>query len=287
MEENKKAFIMELAEVKPHVGTAEGGHPNLLGYLFMEKGLVVKPGQEIHFAIGLNEIQPGGGIEEHYHSNETPYHHVYYVISGQIHAKVGDIEKTVSGDTVIYSYSNVKHSIKNVGKDIAKVLRMDAQREKDDRGTMVQSKNKPDVGKQVTGGTKKAFIVELAEVEPHIPELGHPGIVAFSFVRETIVDKLGQAIHFRVALDEIRPGGGIEQHFHANELVFHHVYYVISGRIQAKVGDIEKTVGSDSVIYCHSNVKHSLKNVGEDIAKVLRISAQSDQDDPRTMVMSK
>ena len=140
MEANKKAFIVERTDIKPHIGTVRGGHPNILAYGFLKEKLVVKPGQEIHFLIALDEIRPGGGIAEHYHANESIFHHVYYVISGKIMATVGDIEKTVGSDTVIYCQSNVKHSIKNTGKSIAKVLRMSAQSEPDDPVTFILSK---------------------------------------------------------------------------------------------------------------------------------------------------
>jgi quercetin dioxygenase-like cupin family protein len=48
---------------------------------------------------------------------------------------------------------------------------------------------------------------------------------------------------------------------------------VLSGKIQGTVGETVKTVGKDSLIYCPSNVKHAILNVGETTAKVLRIAA--------------
>jgi quercetin dioxygenase-like cupin family protein len=58
--------------------------------------------------------------------------------------------------------------------------------------------------------------------------------------------------------------------------VFDHVYYVISGKILAKIGDDERVVGADSLIYCPSNVRHSIKNVGNTTAKVLRMSGSAE-----------
>jgi len=53
--------------------------------------------------------------------------------------------------------------------------------------------------------------------------------------------------------------------------IFDHVYYVISGRIRATIGDTERIVGADSMIYCPSNIKHSITNIGKRPAKILRI----------------
>jgi mannose-6-phosphate isomerase-like protein (cupin superfamily) len=69
--------------------------------------------------------------------------------------------------------------------------------------------------------------------------------------------------------------------------VFDHVYYVISGQIRATVGDIERTVGADTFIYCPSNMRHSLLNVGQDTAKVLRISGSGKGDKMGDAVYSK
>ena len=38
----------------------------------------------------------------------------------------------------------------------------------------------------------------------------------------------------------------------------------------------ERIVGADSLIYCPSNVRHSIKNVGKTVAKVLRMSGSAE-----------
>ena len=85
--------------------------------------------------------------------------------------------------------------------------------------------------------------------------------------------------HFMLTLDKIQPGGGVEEHYHeynAEMPIFDHVYYVISGKILAKIGSDERIVGADSLIYCPSNVRHSIKNVGKTVAKVLRMSGSAE-----------
>ncbi|MBI2909787.1 MAG: cupin domain-containing protein [Chloroflexi bacterium] len=58
-----------------------------------------------------------------------------------------------------------------------------------------------------------------------------------------------------------------------------HAYYVISGQIAASIGDDEEQiVGDDTVIYCSSDVVHSIKNVGKTNSKVLRIGASATGD---------
>ena len=79
-----------------------------------------------------------------------------------------------------------------------------------------------------------------------------------------------------MGLGTFYPGGGIEEHYHvyADDVpIFDHAYYVISGKIKAVIGDQVRIVGHDSLLYCPSNVKHSITNVGKTPAKVLRVSA--------------
>jgi quercetin dioxygenase-like cupin family protein len=84
------------------------------------------------------------------------------------------------------------------------------------------------------------------------------------------------AIHIMMGLGVFYPGGGIEEHYHVcsdDVRVFDHAYYVISGKIKAVIGDQVRIVGANSLLYCPSNVKHSITNVGKGNAKVLRVSA--------------
>ena len=81
--------------------------------------------------------------------------------------------------------------------------------------------------------------------------------------------------YIKLNLDILSPGGGVEEHYHESPVV-DHVYYVISGRIRATVGNIEQTVGADTLIYCPSNVRHSITNVGKSKAKVISIDASAE-----------
>jgi quercetin dioxygenase-like cupin family protein len=79
-----------------------------------------------------------------------------------------------------------------------------------------------------------------------------------------------------MGLGTFNPGGGIEEHYHvyADDVpIFDHAYYVISGKVKAVIGDTVRIVGRDSLLYCPSNIKHSITNVGKTPAKVLRVSA--------------
>ena len=85
--------------------------------------------------------------------------------------------------------------------------------------------------------------------------------------------------YLMVGMDKLQPGSGIEEHYHeynAEMPIFDHAYYVISGRIQATTGDIEKIIGADSLIYCPSNIKHSITNIGKGNAKILRIKGSGE-----------
>ncbi len=81
--------------------------------------------------------------------------------------------------------------------------------------------------------------------------------------------------HIKLNLDILSPGGGVEEHYHEAPVV-DHVYYVISGRIRATVGNITRTVGADTLIYCPSSTRHSITNVGKGKAKVISIDASAE-----------
>ncbi|MDP2952761.1 MAG: cupin domain-containing protein [Chloroflexota bacterium] len=115
----------------------------------------------------------------------------------------------------------------------------------------------------------KGIIARLGDQEARTGIMGHPNVVARRLLE---VGEEG-SLHLNIACDVIAPGGGIEAHYHDNAAPFDHAYYVIRGRILAKVGDREERVGANTLIYCPSNVVHSIENVGKGDAWVLRIVA--------------
>ena len=91
----------------------------------------VMPGEipSIHTWVNLAKMEPGGHIDEHYHEygpGMPVFDHVYYVISGHVKVVIGDNEKTVGPGALIYAPSNVRHSMTNVGKSLARILKIAA-----------------------------------------------------------------------------------------------------------------------------------------------------------------
>jgi mannose-6-phosphate isomerase-like protein (cupin superfamily) len=100
----------------------------------------------------------------------------------------------------------------------------------------------------------------------------------YDFLRrpnEPVIPGTEPSKHIKFNLDIVSPGGGVEEHYHEPPVV-DHIYYVISGRILATVGDVKKVVGADTLIYCPSSVKHSITNVGKRIAKVISIDGAAE-----------
>ena len=96
--------------------------------------------------------------------------------------------------------------------------------------------------------------------------------------------------YIMLGMDKLEPGGGIVEHYHVNNAempVFDHAYYLISGRIRATMGDSERIVGADSLIYCPSNVRHSITNVGKGTAKILRIKGSGEGEKTGKVVYTK
>jgi mannose-6-phosphate isomerase-like protein (cupin superfamily) len=130
--------------------------------------------------------------------------------------------------------------------------------------------------------TANGYIMPIKEAVHSLKREGHPDQDDFRFIRPSSEkDRVGKmpSKHFMLTLDKINPGGGVEEHYHeyiADMPIFDHVYYVISGKILAKIGAEERVVGANSLIYCPSNVRHSIKNVGKTVAQVLRMSGSAE-----------
>ncbi len=104
--------------------------------------------------------------------------------------------------------------------------------------------------------------------------VGHAGMTALEIIRP---GKEG-SLYLRLVLDIMEPGGKIEPHYHILEPPADHGYYVISGTIKARVGDKEEIVGDDSLIYCQTDVIHSIENIGKTPARLLRLGAAANGD---------
>ena len=125
---------------------------------------------------------------------------------------------------------------------------------------------------------RTGFIMTIAESKHKGSVQGDSGNQLYSYLRpNTSIDRIGKEASMHVALDlnKLQPGRFVEAHygdFGPKKPTFDLIYYVISGRIQAIVGDEERTVGADSLVYCPSNVRCSINNIGKELSKVLAIS---------------
>jgi len=112
----------------------------------------------------------------------------------------------------------------------------------------------------------------------------------YSFLDNQGSDGEERSKYIMLGMDKLEPGGGIVEDYHVNNAempVFDHAYYVISGRIRATMGDSERIVGADSLIYCPSNVRHSITNVGKGTAKILRIKGSGEGEKTGKVVYTK
>ena len=149
MEEVRKGFILTKKDLEQtwriSHGIKAGGAVDMGRYSFLDNQESEGAACSKYIMLGMDKLQPGGGIEEHYHesSEEMPvFDHAYYVISGRIRATMGDIEKTVGADSLVYCPSNIKHSITNVGKGTAKILRIKGSGEGVKTGGAIFTKGK-------------------------------------------------------------------------------------------------------------------------------------------------
>jgi mannose-6-phosphate isomerase-like protein (cupin superfamily) len=294
MEEQKTGFIMTIEEAVRPSRKAEG-HPKNDGYTFLRPiTQTARVGKEpsMHIDLGLNKLKPGGGIEEHYHEyndNMPIFDHVYYIISGRILATIGDTKRIVGANTLVYCPSNIKHSITDVGNGDAKLLRMSGSGVGEMMGEAVYSKRPSgDLGvhnwklatmvARRTEEKRTGFIMTIEESVHNSSSENHPGNQLYCYLRpNNSFERIGKEASMHVALDlnKIQPGVIIEErsrNYRADEPIFDLIYYVISGKILAHVGDIERTIWDDSLIYCPSYINCSITNVGKGPSKILRVT---------------
>jgi quercetin dioxygenase-like cupin family protein len=95
------------------------GHPGITIYRF------ARPGSNSRWLLlTLNEYDDGGAIEPHYHEGPE-FDHAYYIIEGEVIARVGDHEERVGPESLLLFPSGTVHGFKVVGKR-ARILRLGA-----------------------------------------------------------------------------------------------------------------------------------------------------------------
>jgi len=127
-------------------------------------------------------------------------------------------------------------------------------------------------------GEQKGFILPKKKAVHGGGMEGNTATEFYDFLRRTtepLVPGTVASKHIKFNLDILSPGGGVEEHYHEPPVV-DHVYYVISGRIRATVGNITQTVGADTMIYCPSSTRHAITNIGKGKAKVISIDASAE-----------
>jgi mannose-6-phosphate isomerase-like protein (cupin superfamily) len=138
-------------------------------------------------------------------------------------------------------------------------------------------------------GKQKGFILPIEKAAHGGGVEGNLKTEFYDFLRrstEPPIPGTDASKYIKLNLDVLSPGGGVEEHYHEPPVV-DHVYYVISGRIRATVGNLEQTVGKDTLIYCPSNVRHSITNVGKNKARVISIDASAEGVKGGSLVYSK
>lgn len=100
---------------------------------------------------------------------------------------------------------------------------------------------------------------------------GHPGITAHRFVSGPD----GGTRWLLVTLDLIEPGGGIDPHYHEG-LTADHAYFLMDGRVVARIGHEEHEVRPNGLMVFRSDVIHGFRVVGDTPARVLRLGAAPD-----------
>ena len=96
------------------------GHPGIVAYNFARPG-----GNCRWLLVTLDVIEENGAIEPHYHEG-VDFDHAYYVMEGEVIARVGDEEYRAGPDSLLLFPCGTVHGFKVVSPGGAKVLRLGA-----------------------------------------------------------------------------------------------------------------------------------------------------------------
>lgn len=97
------------------------GHPGITAHRY-----VAGPDSGTRWIlITMNVIEPGGGIEPHYHEGLTA-DHAYFLMDGTARARIGDEEFEVRENGLMVFRSDVVHGFKITSPEGARVLRLGA-----------------------------------------------------------------------------------------------------------------------------------------------------------------
>lgn len=104
-----------------HFDNALKGHPGVEAFHF-----VSGPDDFARFLmVSLDVIEHGGGIDPHYHEGLVA-DHAYYLADGEVLARIGNEEFTVTKDSLMVFDCTVVHGFKVVSPEGARVLRLGA-----------------------------------------------------------------------------------------------------------------------------------------------------------------
>jgi quercetin dioxygenase-like cupin family protein len=112
-----EAFIRK-SDVEPQRDLE--GHPGVTIYRMAEPGANSR-----WLLLTLDEFEAGGGIEPHYHAGRE-FDHAYYVIEGEVIARVGDHEERVGPDSLMLFPCQTIHGFRVVSPGGARILRLGA-----------------------------------------------------------------------------------------------------------------------------------------------------------------
>lgn len=97
------------------------GHPGVAAHIF-----VSGPDELSRWLlVALNIIEPGGGIDPHYHEG-LEADHAYFLLEGEVVARIGDDEFPVKENSLMMFNSKVVHGFRVVSPGGAKVMRLGA-----------------------------------------------------------------------------------------------------------------------------------------------------------------
>jgi mannose-6-phosphate isomerase-like protein (cupin superfamily) len=115
---------------------------------------------------------------------------------------------------------------------------------------------------------KRGIAINLADA-PCAEPPKHVKALNWTFITPKMQDNRA----FELMLTKIEPGGSAEPISHKTE----HAYFIVSGRMRAKVEDQVFDLGPESCLYMDKDAVHSLEVVGDEACSFVVIFAPARQ----------
>ena len=223
----------------------------------------------VHMGTGICFLDAHGVIQPHLHSFEESF----YILEGSLIVQIGEQAHLLGPGNFGLISTGVPHSWRNVGKEPARWLEMQAPQPRQldyGRDTFFVPGEAPSQGTAPAQGSLMLGYFD----ESQLPRPGGPSQMegfnpTTGVAIKMFVDRSFGAIHQSLFLIQYQPGAKIDLHDHT----FEESYFIVSGQVRATADGETYDLGPGDVIWTGVGCIHSFANIGTELVRWIETQA--------------